>query len=276
MRRLLTLALLLILPMRLLAPARADAAADTRAAIQAALDHGDDAFAHKNMEGALVNVAPDYVNANNGRTETVADDRKFLTALFLVAKDLSAKTVITDFVMLGRDAQVSTDSVTSFVLVDPKTLGDVRHTFHSTNRDFWVHKGGLWLEKRSRTLTHEETLTPLADDSDTGTAASLIGKWAASVPDAKGRLGQWTMVFGADGTASQTIYYANGEMMTAQFTYTAQNHVLSQTVVGGSVNGHAARGNDQKRFINYKVSGDTLTLSLPSSRFPITLTRAKE
>lgn len=275
-RRLLTLVLLLIYPARLLVPAHADAAADARAAIQSALDHGDDAFVHKNIDGVLVNIAPDYVDVGEGKAYTLADERKVLTALFLVAKDLTAKTTITDFAMLGHDAQVTTDSVSSIVLLDTKTLGDVRHTIHSTNRDFWVHKDGLWLEKRSRTLTHEETETPLVADTDTGAAASLVGKLAASVPDAHGKLGQWTMVFGADGTASQTIYYADGEMMTAQLTYTAKDHVLSQTVIKGTLNGQAAQGNNIKRYINYKVSGDTLSLSLPSFRLPITLTRVKE
>lgn len=92
-----------------------------------------------------------------------------------------------------------------------------------------------------------------------GKGNSIVGKWSGTLPASQGQSAQWNVEFKPDGTEAQTIAVV-GKSIDLQAKYTAQDGVLTQTLVGGTMNGQKTPGG-RTDTLNYKVDGDTLSLS---------------
>ena len=96
-------------------------------------------------------------------------------------------------------------------------------------------------------------------------ASTLIGTWNGSLSDAKsGATVNITSVFNADGTHVETVT-GPGVDTSMTCSYTAQNGVLTEQVLSGTINGQPVPAQLHGLPIRstYTLDGDTMTSSQP-------------
>lgn len=110
-----------------------------------------------------------------------------------------------------------------------------------------------------------------------GAKNPLVGKWTGNV-SARGMSVPVTMQFTDDGKETQSLQLM-GQTMTSQGTYTAKDGTITQTLTSSTVNGRAlptpAGSAGRSQTAQYKVEGDTLTVTPTSGGPQVVLTRQK-
>lgn len=84
-----------------------------------------------------------------------------------------------------------------------------------------------------------------------------------------------TVEFKADGSEEQTIL-AGGQTIHLNAGYTAKNGQITQTFRDATINGKPTKPKFMASTFNYKVDGDTLTLTRPEAPQPLALHRVKQ
>jgi hypothetical protein len=144
-----------------LSPAMADTPAQARSAIQALYNKQNAAAAKKDVNGVLVNMAPDFqAVSKDGRKITAAQQRQALTQLFSMAQSIHATSAIQKFRLQGNRATVTVKENGTFLVVNPNAAAakPARFTVEDVSEDTWVKKGNRWLNERSVTLAEKQLI----------------------------------------------------------------------------------------------------------------------
>ena len=139
---------------------KADTAAQARQAIQAAYDREDAAVRRKDVQGVLVNCAPNFqFITQSGMRGSLADARQGLANQFQTPSSFAAKTTIQKFTLQGNKAVVTVQE-TQLRTVVPKAKHAHPHKIVtlSTDEDTWVKHGNRWLRELSKMIHQKQTL----------------------------------------------------------------------------------------------------------------------
>lgn len=110
---------------------------------------------------------------------------------------------------------------------------------------------------------------------------SVVGAWSGAVASPQGMTAKTTIVFMADGKETMAVNIAGGRAplaLASTGTYTVTDTSLTQTFDTISVRGVShpfPPGRPNSETDQFKLAGDTLTLTKPGSPVPLVLTRDK-
>ena len=135
-------------------PVTAASQAKDKALIQSAIQKMDDAADKRDAAGCVAFTHPDFVNFDKTGKETThgkeARQARY-SKLFSQATKVDQQTTLTHIIFSQQGAVVDKQSSTSI------TMTENGHTLElnggGTYRDFWVKSAGIWLQKKSQTLT---------------------------------------------------------------------------------------------------------------------------
>jgi ketosteroid isomerase-like protein len=127
--------------------------------IQSAVQKMDKAANNRDADGAVAFIHPDFVNIDktgkettHGKEEARKERRKVLATL----TQIMIRTTITSISFSNEGAVVNTTSNLSASMVKSGKSFELKGT--ETCRDLWVEKTGVWLQKKSQTLTSTFTV----------------------------------------------------------------------------------------------------------------------
>lgn len=126
--------------------------------IQSAVQKMDKAANNRDADGYVAFAHPDFVSINKTGKETIHGKKEALKRsrrTFAGLTQIKVRTTITSISFSNEGAVVDTTSNLSASMVKSGKSFELKGT--GTFRDLWVEKAGVWLQKKSQTLT--ETLT---------------------------------------------------------------------------------------------------------------------
>jgi ketosteroid isomerase-like protein len=126
--------------------------------IQSAVQKMDKAASNRDADGYVAFAHPDFVSINKTGKETIHGKKEALKRsrrAFSGLTQIKVRTTITSISFSNEGAVVDTTSNLSASMVKSGKSFELKGT--GTFRDLWVENAGVWLQKKSQTLT--ETLT---------------------------------------------------------------------------------------------------------------------
>ena len=140
-------------------PVMADSQAQDKAAIQAVIQKMEKAANARDAEGYVASTHPDFVNIDAKGQETTHGKVERLTKIqkvFTRATQVQGRSTVTHINFTKQGAIVDEKTSMSITLARNGQTLMLKGT--GTYRDFWVKEGGVWLQKRSRTIMERNTI----------------------------------------------------------------------------------------------------------------------
>ncbi len=140
-------------------PLTADSQSKDKAAIQSEIQKMDKASNSKDADGYVVFTHPDFINIDKSGRETThgkEERREKLRRLFARATQVTGRTTVTHIVLSKQGAVVDKSSVFTLVMTGNGQKIDMKG--NGTYRDFWVKNAGVWLQRKSHTITETTTV----------------------------------------------------------------------------------------------------------------------